>query len=71
MTVFGVLSFAQQGVYDIIHNLGSMVARFIFLPIEENFYVFFASVLYRGEPPTRQREVRGKEKDLQIVFYPP
>jgi oligosaccharide translocation protein RFT1 len=56
MTIFGVLTFAQQGVYDIIHNLGSMVARFIFLPIEENFYVFFASVLYRGELPARQRE---------------
>ena len=57
MTVFGVLTFAQQGVYDIISNLGSLVARFIFLPIEESFYIFFARTLYRGEPATRQREV--------------
>eukprot|EP00731_Ephydatia_muelleri_P003795 Em0001g3795a len=56
MTIFGVLSFAQQGVYDVINNLGSLVPRFIFLPIEESFYVFFASSLYRGEPPEKQRE---------------
>jgi oligosaccharide translocation protein RFT1 len=56
MTVFGVLTFAQQGVYDIITNLGSLVARFIFLPIEESFYTFFACTLYRGEPAARQTE---------------
>lgn len=56
MTIFGVLSFAQQGVYDVINNLGSLVPRFIFLPIEESFYVFFASSLYRGEPPEKQKE---------------
>ena len=46
-----------SGVYDVINNLGSMVARFIFLPIEESFYVFFAATLYRGEPLHRQRKV--------------
>lgn len=60
MTVFGVLTFAQQGVYDVINNLGSLVARFIFLPIEESFYVFFARTLYRGEPAARQKEVGGE-----------
>jgi len=43
-------------VYDIINNLGSLAARFIFLPIEESFYVFFASILYRGEPAERQKK---------------
>ena len=57
MTVFGVLSFAQQGVYDVINNLGSLAARFVFQPVEESFYVFFAHTLYRGEPASRQREV--------------
>ena len=45
------------GVYDVINNLGSLVARFVFLPIEESFYVFFANTLYRGEPVERQRKV--------------
>lgn len=60
MTVFGVLTFAQQGIYDVINNLGSLVARLVFLPIEESFYVFFARTLYRGEPVSRQREVRER-----------
>lgn len=56
MTVFSVLSFAQQGVFDIISNLGSIVARFVFKPIEESFYVFFACTLYRGLPASEQKE---------------
>lgn len=46
-----------SGVYDVINNLGSMAARFIFMPVEESFYVFFASTLYRGEPATQQKKV--------------
>ena len=96
MTIFGILSFAEQGlstpypppllllssssfppppllllflllsmlttltsagVYDIINNLGSLVARFIFLPIEESFYVFFAATLTRGFPADKQNKV--------------
>ncbi|NXQ83512.1 RFT1 protein, partial [Nyctibius grandis] len=49
MTFLNVLNFGDQGVYDIVNNLGSLVARFIFLPIEESFYVFFAKVLERGK----------------------
>lgn len=30
MTFFGVLSFEQQGVYDVVNNLGALVARFLF-----------------------------------------
>ena len=43
-----------SGIYDIINNLGSLAARFIFQPIEESFYVYFASALYRGEPVEKQ-----------------
>uniref|UniRef100_A0A3Q0TAB8 Protein RFT1 homolog n=1 Tax=Amphilophus citrinellus TaxID=61819 RepID=A0A3Q0TAB8_AMPCI len=57
MTFLNVLSFGDQGVYDIVNNLGSMVARFIFLPIEESFYIFFAKVLERG------RDVRNQKQD--------
>ncbi|XP_029908462.1 protein RFT1 homolog [Myripristis murdjan] len=62
MTFLNVLSFGDQGVYDIVNNLGSMVARFIFLPIEESFYIFFAKVLERG------RDVKSqKQEDVSIV----
>ncbi|KAM8914710.1 man(5)GlcNAc(2)-PP-dolichol translocation protein RFT1 isoform 1-T2 [Spinachia spinachia] len=62
MTFFNVLSFGDQGVYDIVNNLGSMVARFIFLPIEESFYIFFAKVLERG------RDVKSqKQEDIALA----
>ncbi|CAN9511676.1 unnamed protein product [Ophioblennius macclurei] len=57
MTFLNVLSFGDQGVYDIVNNLGSMVARFVFLPIEESFYIFFAKVLQRG------RDVESQKKE--------
>ncbi|KAI1892741.1 hypothetical protein AGOR_G00136660 [Albula goreensis] len=57
MTFLNVLNFGDQGVYDIVNNLGSMVARFVFLPIEESFYIFFAKVLERG------REVRHQKQE--------
>ncbi|XP_042354466.1 protein RFT1 homolog [Plectropomus leopardus] len=56
MTFLNVLSFGDQGVYDIVCNLGSMVARFIFLPIEESFYIFFAKVLQRGRDVKSQKQ---------------
>lgn len=82
MTFFNILSFGDQGVYDIVNNLGSLAARlvicrrpfeifpqlyndlmciclfrFIFLPIEESFYVFFAKMLDRGKPMHKQDTV--------------
>uniref|UniRef100_T2M7Y8 Man(5)GlcNAc(2)-PP-dolichol translocation protein RFT1 n=1 Tax=Hydra vulgaris TaxID=6087 RepID=T2M7Y8_HYDVU len=48
MTLFRVLSFSQQGVYDVINNLGSLAARFIFMPIEESYYVYFSQALERN-----------------------
>lgn len=57
MTFLNVLSFGDQGVYDVINNLGSMVARLVFLPLEESFYVFFARVLVRGSDVKSQNQV--------------
>nr|CAG4649263.1 EOG090X04LH [Scapholeberis mucronata] len=54
MTVFAVLSFAEQGVYDVVNNLGSMAARFLFLPIEESSYFYFAQMLNRQVPIEQQ-----------------
>ncbi|XP_069795623.1 man(5)GlcNAc(2)-PP-dolichol translocation protein RFT1 isoform X2 [Narcine bancroftii] len=56
MTFLNVLNFGEQGIYDIVNNLGSLVARFLFLPIEESFYIFFSNVLERGKDPGHQRQ---------------
>uniref|UniRef100_A0A673UM78 Protein RFT1 homolog n=1 Tax=Suricata suricatta TaxID=37032 RepID=A0A673UM78_SURSU len=62
MTFLNVLNFGDQGVYDIVNNLGSLVARLIFQPIEESFYIFFAKVLERGKDATLQ-----KQEDMVVV----
>ncbi|ELT90521.1 hypothetical protein CAPTEDRAFT_96530 [Capitella teleta] len=56
MTFFNVLSFGDQGVYDVINNLGSLVARFVFLPLEDASYLFFSQSLKRGKPACEQDE---------------
>ncbi|XP_067908344.1 man(5)GlcNAc(2)-PP-dolichol translocation protein RFT1 [Heterodontus francisci] len=56
MTFLNALNFGDQGVYDIVNNLGSLVARFLFLPIEESFYIFFAKVLERGKDVGHQKQ---------------
>lgn len=48
ITAFSLLSFSQSGIYDIINNLGSLIARFIFLPIEDASYAYFTNSLKRG-----------------------
>ncbi|KAG8523928.1 Protein RFT1 [Galemys pyrenaicus] len=62
MTFLNVLNFGDQGVYDIVNNLGSLVARLIFQPIEESFYIFFAKVLERGKEATLQ-----KQEDIAVA----
>ena len=57
MTFLNVLSLGDQGIYYIISSLGSMVAYFIFVPIEESFYIFFAKVLERGSDVKNQKQV--------------
>ncbi len=57
-------------MYDTINNLGSLVARFIFLPIEENFYIYFSSSLYRGIPIEEQppRAIQEASHVLSLIL---
>ncbi|XP_063993350.1 protein RFT1 homolog [Diachasmimorpha longicaudata] len=49
MTVFPVITFAEQGTYDVVNNLGSLAARFIFRPIEDSGYFYFTQVVKRDK----------------------
>ena len=55
MTVFDALTFAEQGVYDAIEKLGSLVARIVLAPLEESAYVYFTRNI--------DRRVRAAEQD--------
>lgn len=55
MTMFSVIGFAEQGIYDVINNLGSLPARLIFQQIEENAYLLFSSLINRNFDINRQK----------------
>jgi len=48
MTVFSLLTLSEQGIFDVISNLGSLAARFIFRPVEESAYFFFSQLWERS-----------------------
>lgn len=56
MSISPVLSFSEQAVYDVVNNLGSLAARFIFRPIEESGYFYFTQMIDRNE------EIKGQDK---------
>ena len=70
MTLFRVLTFSQQGIYDVINNLGSLVARCVFMPIEESYYTFFAHTLVRRNYADQQAEKSAKmaSETLEVVL---
>ncbi|XP_033175312.1 protein RFT1 homolog isoform X2 [Bombus vosnesenskii] len=61
MTVMPVLTFTEQGTYEIINNLGSLAARFIFRPIEESGYFYFTQMVKRDKPVNDQNPVKIQE----------
>ena len=58
MTFFNPISFADQGVYEVINNLASLAARFILAPVEESSYLIFSSLIDRNKPCDEQDKTR-------------
>uniref|UniRef100_A0A0K8TT16 Protein RFT1 homolog n=1 Tax=Tabanus bromius TaxID=304241 RepID=A0A0K8TT16_TABBR len=54
MSVSPVLSFSEQATYDVVNNLGSLAARFIFRPIEDSSYFYFTQTIARDEKLEKQ-----------------
>lgn len=50
MSISPVLTFSQQATYDVVNNMGSLAARFIFRPIEDSSYFYFTQTLARDVP---------------------
>lgn len=57
MSLTNVLTFYEQATFDIVNNLGSLAARFIFRPIEENSYFYFTQTITRNVPFKEQDKV--------------
>ena len=61
MTFFNVLTYSEQGMYDVVNNLGSLCARIVFKPIEDGGYLYFSQTLIRNVPITDQDKTRVSE----------
>lgn len=61
MSVSPVLSFSQQATYDVVNNMGSLAARFIFRPIEDSSYFYFTQTLARDVPLHEQTRAKVAE----------
>ncbi|KAL1457105.1 hypothetical protein WDU94_001766 [Cyamophila willieti] len=71
MTIFTLLSFAEQGTFDVVNNLGSLAARFLFRPIEESCYFYFSQVVQRDAPIKKQSQVLGSVGSFHSWFLTP
>ncbi|XP_076062620.1 man(5)GlcNAc(2)-PP-dolichol translocation protein RFT1 isoform X2 [Oratosquilla oratoria] len=54
MNFFPLISLAQQGVYQVVNNLGSLTSRLLFRSIEAASYKYFAQMIQRGKPIMEQ-----------------
>ncbi|XP_037936377.1 protein RFT1 homolog [Teleopsis dalmanni] len=60
MSMSPVLSFSEQATYDVVNNLGSLAARFIFRPIEESSYFYFTQSI--------SRDIKLHKQDKHKIF---
>ncbi|XP_025204613.1 protein RFT1 homolog [Melanaphis sacchari] len=69
MTFFNTLKFDQQGVYDVVNNLGSLAARFLFKPIETAAYFYFSQLVQREVPiQTQIKQDANRIKEAASVL---
>ncbi|XP_059050277.1 protein RFT1 homolog [Achroia grisella] len=61
MSVNPVMSFSEQATYDVVNNLGSLAARFVFRPIEDSSYFYFTQMVNRDLPVHRQDQYKVQE----------
>lgn len=61
MSVSPVLTFREQATYDVVNNLGSLAARFVFRPIEDSSYFYFTQMVSRELPLHKQDQNKIQE----------
>ena len=54
MSLFNLVSYKDQGIFDIINNLGSLLPRLIFSTLEESAYAYFQQTLARTKTTSDQ-----------------
>lgn len=68
MSVSPVLTFSEQATYDVVNNMGSLAARFIFRPIEDSSYFYFTQTIARDVNLLDQNRAKVNEA-CQVLSY--
>lgn len=68
MSVSPVLTFSEQATYDVVNNMGSLAARFIFRPIEDSSYFYFTQTIARDVKLLDQNREKVNEA-CQVLSY--
>merc|ERR1719239_1828231 len=55
-------------IYDVVANLDSLAARFVFRPVEESSYFFFSQLWVRATPSAQQPELEKVEQGLHRLL---
>lgn len=66
MSMSPVLSFSEQATYDVVNNLGSLAARFIFRPIEDSSYFYFTQTISRDVMLEQQDKVSMEKLHINL-----
>lgn len=69
MTFLNVISLSDQGIYDVVNNLGSLAARFIFKPIEDGAFTLFSQIVKREEILDIRRFYRVSEYLMFMIKF--
>jgi oligosaccharide translocation protein RFT1 len=65
MSLFNLVSYKDQGIFDTINNLGSLLPRLIFSTLEESAYAYFQQTLSRTKTTNDQHI-----QDDQMLIHP-
>lgn len=68
MSVSPVMSFREQATYDVVNNLGSLAARFIFRPIEDSSYFYFTQMVSR-ELPLHKQDKHKIQESCEVLSH--
>ncbi len=66
-TWFSLLSLPEQGVYDVVANLGSIPARLFFSKLEESAHLYFSHTVTRGDGADMKKE-REPSRHLHVLL---
>jgi len=67
MTFFNVITLSEQGIYDVINNLGSLTARLVLKPIEDSGFTLFSQTVSRTETLDIRKFYRVQENLMNLV----